>query len=91
MASEQLAPNITMMVEPKTKRKYKNNKDTNATFKELATLGKAMSCVKRRLNVATPLWDKCEDETHTPKSGKLESFGTPEDSELEFKSQNTLH
>ncbi len=35
--------------------------------------------------VATPLWDKCENETHTPKSGKLESSGTPENSELEFK------
>jgi len=43
------------------------------------------------LFVATPLWDKCEDETHTPKSGKLESSGTPENSELEFKGQNTLH
>ncbi len=41
--------------------------------------------------MATPLWDKCEDETHTPKSGKLESFGTPKNSELEFKCQNTLH
>ncbi len=40
--------------------------------------------------VATPLWDKCEDETHTPKSGKLESSGTPENSEFEFKGQNTL-
>jgi hypothetical protein len=27
--------------------------------------------------VATPLWDKCEGEAHTPKSGKLESSGTP--------------
>jgi hypothetical protein len=32
---------------------------------------------------------KCEDETHTPKSGNLESFGTLENSELEFRSQNT--
>jgi hypothetical protein len=37
--------------------------------------------------VTTPLWDKCDDETHTPKSGKLESSGTPENSELEFKGQ----
>jgi len=41
--------------------------------------------------VATPPWDKCEDETHTPKSGKLVSSGTPENSELEFKGQNTSH
>jgi hypothetical protein len=26
--------------------------------------------------VVTPLWVKCEDETHTPKSGNLESSGT---------------
>jgi hypothetical protein len=41
--------------------------------------------------VTTPLWDKCEDEAHTPKSGKLESSRTPESSELEFRGQNTLH
>jgi hypothetical protein len=43
------------------------------------------------LHVATPLWVKCEDETHTPKSGNLESSRTPENSELEFRGQNTLH
>ncbi len=41
--------------------------------------------------VATPLWAKCEGEAHTPKSGTLESSGTPENSELELKGQNTLH
>jgi hypothetical protein len=41
--------------------------------------------------VAIPLWDKCEGEAHTPKSGKLESFRTPENSELEFMGQNNLH
>jgi hypothetical protein len=41
--------------------------------------------------IATPLWDKCEDETHTPKNGKLESSETPKNSKLEFKGQNTLH
>ncbi len=35
------------------------------------------------LYVATPLWAKCEDETRTPKSGNLESFGTPKNSELD--------
>ncbi len=49
MASKQLALNIATVVEPKTKRKYKNEKDKNVIFKELATLGKAMSCAKRRL------------------------------------------
>jgi hypothetical protein len=37
--------------------------------------------------VATPLWDKCEGEAHTPKSGKLESPGTPKNSELNFRGQ----
>ncbi len=41
--------------------------------------------------VATPLWAKCEDETHTPISGNLESSGTPENLELDFRGQNTLH
>jgi hypothetical protein len=39
--------------------------------------------------VATPLWSKCEDETHTPKSGNLESSETPAISELDSKKQNT--
>jgi hypothetical protein len=41
--------------------------------------------------VATSLWAKCEVEAHTPKSGNLESFGTPKNSELELKGQNTSH
>ncbi len=41
--------------------------------------------------VATPLWDKCEGEAHTPKSGKLESPGIPENSELNFRGQISLH
>jgi hypothetical protein len=41
--------------------------------------------------VATPLWGKCEDEIHTPKSGKLESFGTPKNSELDCRGKNTSH
>jgi len=34
--------------------------------------------------VATPLRGKCEDETHTPKSGNLESSKTSETSELDY-------
>jgi hypothetical protein len=41
------------------------------------------------LGVATPLWGKCEDETHTPKSGNLESFMTLTTSELNCRGQNT--
>jgi hypothetical protein len=43
------------------------------------------------LIVATPLWDKCEGESHTPKSGNLESSGTPKNLELAFRGQNTSH
>ncbi len=43
------------------------------------------------ITITTPLWDKCEGEAHTPKSGQLESSGTPKNSELEFRGQNTLH
>jgi hypothetical protein len=48
-------------------------------------------CLFHSTSVATPLWAKCEGEAHTPKSGNLESSGTPENSELELKCQNTLH
>ncbi len=37
--------------------------------------------------VTTPLWAKCEGEAHTPKSGKLESYGTLENSEHNCKGQ----
>jgi hypothetical protein len=43
------------------------------------------------LYVPTPLWVKCEDETHTPKSGNFESSGTPENSEFKFRGQNTSY
>jgi len=41
------------------------------------------------LYVATPLWGKCKDETHIPKSGNLESSRTPETLELNCRGQNT--
>jgi len=41
------------------------------------------------VNVATPLWSKCEDETCTPKIGNLESSGTPETLELNCRGQTT--
>jgi hypothetical protein len=34
---------------------------------------------------------KCEEETHTPKIGDLESSGTPKNLELDHRGQNTLH
>ncbi len=42
-------------------------------------------------SVATSLWAKCEGEAHTPKSGKLESSKTLENSELDFRGQISLH
>ncbi len=42
-------------------------------------------------SVATPLWAKCEGEAHTPKSGKLESRGTPKNSELDCRGQISSH
>jgi len=38
-----------------------------------------------------PILAKCEDETHTPKVGDLESSGTPKPLELDSRGQNTLH
>jgi hypothetical protein len=38
-----------------------------------------------------PTLAKCEDETHTPKVGDLESSGTPKNSELDCRGQNTSH
>jgi len=32
---------------------------------------------------------KCENATHTPKSGKMESSGTPENSEDDLRGQNS--
>ncbi len=46
--------------------------------------------IRQAPRVATPLWGKCEHETHTPKSGNLESFGTPATSKLHCRGQNTL-
>jgi hypothetical protein len=44
-----------------------------------------------KLSVATPLWAKCEGEAHTPKSGNLESSGTPKNSEDDLRGQISSH
>jgi hypothetical protein len=44
-----------------------------------------------KINVATLLWVKWEDETPTPKVGDLESSGTLEGLEFDSRGQNTLH
>jgi len=38
-----------------------------------------------------PTLAKCEDETHTPKVGDLESSGTPECLKFNNRGQNTSH
>jgi hypothetical protein len=40
--------------------------------------------------VATPLWGKCEVAIHTPENGIWKSSGTPENSEVDCRGQNTL-
>jgi hypothetical protein len=42
-------------------------------------------------SVATPLWGSCEVVTHTPENGTWESSGTLENSEHNYRGQNTLH
>jgi hypothetical protein len=39
-------------------------------------------------NVATPLLEECEDDTHTPEMGTWESSRTPKNSESYFNVQN---
>jgi hypothetical protein len=41
--------------------------------------------------VTTPLWAECEGEAHTPKSGNLESSGTPKNSEDDLRGQISSH
>jgi hypothetical protein len=48
-------------------------------------------CSFKRVCVATLLWEKCEDETHTPEMGTWESIGTPETSKFGCRGQSTLH
>ncbi len=36
-----------------------------------------------------PILRRCEDETHTPKMGTWESFGTPKTSEFAFRVKTT--
>jgi hypothetical protein len=44
-----------------------------------------------KLDVATLLWEECDDETHTPKMGTWESTGTPKTLEFDCRGQNTSH
>jgi hypothetical protein len=59
----------------------------------LASFGQFLSTKIKfsRFFVTTPLWAKCESEAHTPKSGNLESSGTPENSEDDLRGQISSH
>jgi hypothetical protein len=43
------------------------------------------------MDCRNPTLRDCEDETHTPKMGTWESFGTFKTFEFDRKGQNTLH
>jgi hypothetical protein len=45
-------------------------------LKDIMVMWAMWLCIQTFSCVATPLWAKCEDETHTPKSGNLESSKT---------------
>jgi hypothetical protein len=46
---------------------------------------------KNKEVVATPLWEECEDETHTLEMGTWESTGIPKTSEFDCRGQNASH
>jgi len=77
---------------PNEKRSKQDPKAKKCIFIGYSLEQKGYRCFNpstRKLHVATPLWAKCEDETHTPKSGNLESSKTPKNSELDCRGQNT--
>jgi hypothetical protein len=49
------------------------------------------SGVRHTVSAGIPLWAKCEGEAHTPKREKLESSGTPKNSERDCRVQISLH
>jgi hypothetical protein len=70
----------------KISRGFKCNIHAQATRRGMGFWG-----VGTIITVATPLWGKCEDETHTPKIGTWESSGTPKISEFNCRGENTSH
>jgi hypothetical protein len=74
------------MIVPKGK---KGSNCSLGQFKLLLLKGHLL--LLRDMICRNPTLAKCEDETHTPKVGDLESSGTPEPLELDSRGQNTLH
>jgi hypothetical protein len=71
-----------------TQWKYRKNCLTIYKHRETRCCPKIF--MKNFNRVVTPLWGKCEVTTHTPENGTRESSGTPKNSELDCKGQNTL-
>ncbi len=73
------------------------HKDINFKFhvlffhEKFQLLSEVMDKILVNTYVTTPLWAKCEDETHTPKVGDLESSETPECLEFDIRCKNTSH
>jgi hypothetical protein len=65
-----------------------SNWASNQTRKNLM---ESMIFFKKFIIVTTPLWPSVRNETHTPKVEDLKSSGTPENSELDCRGQNTSH
>jgi hypothetical protein len=57
----------------------------------MATLMDCPHHIHRKPICHNPTLAKCEDETHTPKVGDLESSGTPRLLEFDSRGQNTSH
>ncbi len=63
--------------------------DTSLDFVKFIWLFKCHSYFTWSMGVATPLLEKCEDDTHTPKMGTWESSGTLKTSKFDCRGQNT--
>jgi hypothetical protein len=68
-----------------------NEFQLNTFLQEFSCVAMALPFLSLYCLCCNPTLAKCEDETHTPKVGDLESSGTPKNSELDCRGQNTLH
>jgi hypothetical protein len=58
-------------------------------YHHLPFVKKIIECSKNCTFYRNPTLKECEDDTHTPEMGTWESSGTPENSELDCRGQNT--
>jgi hypothetical protein len=83
----EVMPGVALPTKAPYRMSHEELKELKVKFEEILAKG----YIKPSKSVATPLWAKCEGEAHTPKSGKLQSFRTPENSELDCRGQISLH